>query len=53
MHCMHAQPDTTLLDCILYLMQYPYDPGMLPSSANQCILGKVYLDPIYQGNFGC
>ncbi len=31
-------------------MQYPYDPGILPSSANQCILGKVYLDPIYQGN---
>ena len=22
-----AQPNTTLLDCILYLMQYPYDPG--------------------------
>ncbi len=21
-------------DCILYLMQYPYDPGTLPSSAN-------------------
>ncbi len=31
-------------------MQYPYDPGILPGSANQCILGKVYLDPIYQGN---
>jgi len=29
-------------------MQYPYDPGTLPSSANQCILGKVYLYPIYQ-----
>ena len=29
-----AQPNTTLLDCILYLMQYPYDPGTLPSSAN-------------------
>ncbi len=22
------------LDCILYLMQYPYDPGIIPSSAN-------------------
>ena len=34
-----------LLDCILYLtlIQYPYDPGTLPSSAGQCILGKVYL----------
>jgi len=38
-----AQPNPTLLDCILYPMQYPYDPGTLPSSANQCILGKVYL----------
>ena len=34
-----------LLGCILYptLTQYPYDPGTLPSSANQCILGNVYL----------
>ncbi len=24
-------------------MQYPYDPGTLPGSANQRILGKVYL----------
>jgi len=32
-----------LLDCMLYLTQYPYDPGTLPSSANQCILGNVYL----------
>ena len=29
-----AQPNTTLLDCILYGMQYPCDPGTLPSSAN-------------------
>ncbi len=29
-----AQPNTTLLDCILCLMQYLYDPGILPSSAN-------------------
>ncbi len=29
-----AQPNTTLLDCILYQMQYVYDPGILPSSAN-------------------
>jgi len=32
-----------LLDCMLYLTQYLYDPGTLPSSANQCILGNVYL----------
>ena len=32
-----------LLDCMLYLTQYLCDPGMLPSSANQCILGNVYL----------
>ena len=34
-----------LLDCILYLTlkQYPCDPGILPGSAGQCILGKVYL----------
>jgi len=34
-----------LLGCRLYLplTQYPYDPGALPSSANQCILGKMYL----------
>ena len=51
-----AQSNTTLLDCILYLMQYLYDPGMLnpkaqyfnmgldlelPSTANECIFGKV------------
>ena len=30
---MHAQPDTTLLDCILYMMEYGYDPCVLPSSA--------------------
>jgi hypothetical protein len=31
-----VQPNTTLLDCILYmyLMQHLYDPGILPSSAN-------------------
>ena len=29
-----AQPKTTFLDCILYLMQFPYDPGVLPSSVN-------------------
>jgi len=36
-----------LLDCmrILYLTltQYPYDPGTLAGSADQCILGNVYL----------
>jgi len=36
-----------LFDCMrtLYLMltRYPYDPGTLPGSADQCILGNVYL----------
>ena len=32
-----------LLDCMLYLTQYLYDPDILPSSANQCILGNVSL----------
>jgi len=32
-HC-NAMPNTTLLDCMLYQMQYLYDPGILPSSAN-------------------
>ena len=32
-----------LLDCMLYLTQYLYNPVTLPSSANQCILGNVYL----------
>ena len=54
-----AQPDTTFACyCILYLTQHLYDPGTLPSSANQSILGKVYLRSnvsrrvilIYQGN---
>ncbi len=35
-----VQPDTTLLDCILYLMQHLYDPGISLRSANQCILGE-------------
>ncbi len=26
-----------------YETLYPYDPGTLPGSANQCILAKVYL----------
>ena len=39
----------TLLDCILNLTHYLFDPGTLPSSANQCILGKVYLRSIYHG----
>jgi len=29
-----AQPNTALLDCIVYLVQRLYDPGILPSSAN-------------------
>ncbi len=41
---LRSQPQP-LLDCILYLTlaQHPYDPGTLPSSANQCTLGNVYL----------
>ncbi len=48
-HCFETDCTKTrsltqpLLDCILYLTQYLYDPGTLPSSANQCILAKVYL----------
>jgi hypothetical protein len=38
-----AQPNTTLLDCNLYLTQYLYDPRILPSSAYECIHGNVYL----------
>jgi len=38
-----AQPDTTLLDCILYLTQQLYDPDISPGSANQCILGDMRL----------
>ncbi len=30
-------------DCMPYLTQHPYDPGTLPRSANQCILGNMYL----------
>ncbi len=32
-----------LLDCMLYLTQYLYDPGILLSSANRCILENMYL----------
>ncbi len=35
---------------MLYLMQYRYDPGTLPSSAIYYIPGKVYLYAIHQGN---
>ena len=38
-----ARPNTTLLDCTLNLTQHFYDPGILPSSANQCNVGEVYL----------
>ncbi len=34
---------TYVLDCMLYLTQSLYDPGISPSSANWCILGNVYL----------
>lgn len=41
---MHrAVYNTTLLDCILNLMQYLYDLGILTSSASKCTLSKVYL----------
>ncbi len=32
-----------MVDCIRYLMQYFYDPGISPSSANECIYGNVLL----------
>ena len=38
-----ARPNIALLDCMLCLTQYLYDPGILPGSADWCILGKVYL----------
>jgi len=38
-----VQLNITLLDYIPYLKQYPHDPGNMPSSANKCILGKMYL----------
>ena len=41
--------NTTLLDCILYLMQSLYGLGVVSSSANYCNLGKVYLNR-NQGN---
>ncbi len=43
-----AQP---LLDCILCLTRYLYDPGILPYQALQIrvSLGKCFSDPIYQG----
>ena len=43
LRCISTHCNTTVLDCILYLMQYLYNPGILPSSANYCILGTVYL----------
>ena len=38
-----AQPNTILLDCIVHLMRHLYGPGILLSSANQCIFGKLHL----------
>ena len=38
-----VQPTTIVLACIPYLMQYPYDPGILLRSANLYVLGKSYL----------
>ncbi len=41
--------------CILYLTltQYPYDPGTLPGSADQCILGNVYLRSNLSRKYHC
>ena len=39
-YCSLTHP---LLDCTLYLTQYLCAAGTLPSSANDCILGNVYL----------
>ncbi len=40
--CISMQPNTTLIGILyLTLTQYPYDPGPLPSSANQCMLGAL------------
>ena len=38
-----AQPNTTLLDCILYLMQYPYDLLGHGVSLGKCILDRLDL----------
>lgn len=38
-----AELTQPLFECILSLKQYPYDPGTLVGSANQCILGNEYL----------
>ncbi len=35
MHGTFLPPNTTLLDCMLYLLQYFYDAGMSPGSAKQ------------------
>ena len=40
---LSAKPPQPLLDCMLYLTQYPYGPGTSPSSANRCILGNMNL----------
>lgn len=39
------------LDCILCLIQYLYDPGTLPSSANKCSVGKCIRGPVYIGYY--
>ena len=35
-----AQPNTTLLDCIVYQMQYLYDPGIFQALQISVSLGK-------------
>ena len=45
-----AQPNTTLLACMLYLIQYPYDAGIYQALQISVSLGKCIWDSIYQGN---
>jgi len=38
-----ARPNKTCSDKLLYLAYYLYDPGILPGSADQCILWSMLL----------
>ncbi len=43
-HCFVFTKDTNSRVPKHNVTQYLYDPGTLPTSANQCILAKVYLE---------